>query len=108
MRRAVTLKQLRRENHVFGNTGGVSRNNRTHGFRPAFMDLDTGEIYLCRHQDGTPAPFHCLDGLPENLIIRRSSCGRAVAIKAGMLSGFERDGRFYTREEAATLLSDSR
>ena len=58
--KAVLVEQNRR----FLRTGGVSVGNRGHGFHPAFVDRETGTVYIARFTDGRPAPMHILDGLP--------------------------------------------
>jgi len=103
MARAVTPGRLKQENTAFQGTGGVSTCNREHGFRPAFLDTETGTVYLSCCRNGRPAPFHRLDGLPEELIRERDDRGHVVAVKATVVSGFERDGCFYTREQAACM-----
>ena len=101
MNQAMTESVLGQENVAFRGRGGVSEENRSYGFRPAFLDSDTGEIYASRFANGHPAPFHLLDGLPEDLVIERHPTGRVAMVKNSVTSGFVRDGRFYTREEAA-------
>ncbi|WP_232428989.1 hypothetical protein [Aromatoleum toluclasticum] len=92
---------LQRENHEFRNTGGRSEENRPLGFRPAFKDVASGEVYDSRFADGRPAPFHLLEGLPEEVVVQREPGGRVGRVKESIVSGFVLDGRFYTREEAA-------
>ncbi len=101
MARALTAERLQQENTAFQGTGGVSACSRDHGFRPAFLDTETGAIYISCSCDGQPAPFHRLDGLPEELVSERDERGRVIAVKQRVVSGFERDGCFYTREQAA-------
>jgi len=95
------LGVLRRENRRFRGTGGVSEDNGALGFRPAFRDLNTGDVYLARFADGTPAPCHVLDGLPSQLVQCRDARGRVTQAIAGIVSGFVLAGHFYTREQAA-------
>lgn len=92
---------LQRENREFRNTGGRSEENRPLGFRPAFKDVASGTVYDSRFADGRPAPFHLLDGLPEDVVVQREPGGRVRRVKESIVSGFVLDGRFYTREEAA-------
>jgi hypothetical protein len=99
---AITLKQ---ENAKYRGTAGVSRNNRRYGFRPAFLDEQKQVVYLSRFADGRPAPIHLLDGLPDDLVLSRSTCGRAVELKPHVVSGFVLAGRFYTRAAAAQKIS---
>ena len=98
----MTNSRLRRENRSFRGTGGLSQNNRGAGFLPAFRDLDTGRVELSRLDDGMVAPIHLLGGLPENWVVRRNPGGGVAALKAAVVAGFLRGGRFYTREEAAS------
>jgi hypothetical protein len=92
---------LQRENRNFHNTGGRSEENRPLGFRPAFKDVVSGAVYNSRFSDGRPAPFHLLDGLPEEVILDREPSGRVGRVKDSIVSGFVLNGRFYTRDEAA-------
>ena len=96
---------LLRENREFRNTGGRSEENRPLGFRPAFKDSASGAVYDSCFADGRPAPFHLLDGLPEEVVVQREPGGRVGRVKDSIVSGFVLDGRFYTREEAARELA---
>lgn len=98
---ALSPAQLARENERYRGTAGVSEAGRPAGFRPAFLDRTTRTIYPSRYADGRLAPFHLLDGLPPLLVVTRTREGRAVAVKASVVSGFVRDGKFYTRAQAA-------
>ena len=102
----MTDSRLEQENVRYAGTGGVSRENRRYGFRPAFIDLETGAVYLARFADGRPAPFHLLDGLPDALVLSRDAAGRVAEIRPSVISGFEQQGRFYTRDEAAETLAE--
>lgn len=95
----MTQQRLELENVRYRGTGGVSQ-NRSCGFRPAFMDTRTRAVYLSRFTDGRPAPFHILDGLPDELVLARNPGGRGVIVKASVVSGFIREGLFYSRDEA--------
>lgn len=97
----LTRGGLREQNRRFKSTGGVSRENRSKGFLPAFSDTGTGAVYLSRFADGRVAPVHVLDGLPAELVTERSASGRVTAVKASICAGFVRNGEFFTREEAA-------
>ena len=101
MKRVMNETVIRKENVAFAGTGGRSEENRNLGFRPAFFDFATQTIYLSRFANGRPAPFHMLDGLPEEVVVDRSPSGRVISAKATLLSGFERNGFFYTRSAAA-------
>lgn len=97
---------LQRENDCYRGTGGVSQGNRSCGFRPAFFDGDTAAVYLSRFADGQPAPFHLLDGLPDEVVLSRNPTGRVAAVKQTLVSGFVLDGCFYTREQAANKVAE--
>ena len=81
-------------------------NNTRCGFRPAFLDTATFSIHLSRYADGRPAPFHVLDGLPDEVVVTRSIFGRVVAAKGTLVTGVERNGYFYTRSAAARAAAE--
>lgn len=97
---------LKRENERHAGTGGRSQENRDLGFRPAFLDFETQIIYPSRFADGRPAPVHMLDGLPDDVIVDRTPTGRVVCAKASLISGFVRNGFFYTRTAAAKAAAE--
>lgn len=97
---------LRSENRRYRGSGGRSPENRGAGFRPAFRDSETGCVYESRFGDGRPAPCHLLDGLPDAVVLARDDCGRVRDVKPGVVSGFVRDERFYTRDEAAAWMRE--
>jgi hypothetical protein len=100
MKPSMSEKQLQAENVAYAGTGGRSEANRDLGFRPAFLDFETQKVYPARFADGRLASFHVLDGLPDDVVIDRSPAGRVVAAKATLISGFVRNGFFYTRAAA--------
>jgi hypothetical protein len=104
--RGATARSLELETRSYGGTGGVSAENRCYGFRPGFLDRHTGAVYLSRFANGCPAPFHILDGLPDEVIVARDEHGRVAKVKASIESGFIFAGRFYTRDEAADRVSE--
>ena len=77
------------------------REQRSLGFRPAFMDSMTCEIYLARLGDGRPASFHSTEGLPDAVVTRQPFTGRIANVKPTLIPGFERNGFFYTCTAAA-------
>jgi hypothetical protein len=97
----MTPQRMRSDNRLFRGTGGLSRNNRRAGFVPAFRDTATGRTEPSRRADGLPAPIHLLCGLPDEWVVSRSPAGGVARVKGSVEAGFLRDGRFYTREEAA-------
>ena len=78
---------------------GSGERARRLGFWPAFLDCATMRIHPSRFPDGRPAPFHLLDGLPAELVVATAG-GHVVRAKGTVVSGFERDGFFYTRATA--------
>lgn len=84
--------------------GGRSEENRAAGFRPAFLDRESGHAYVARFANGRLAPCHILDGMPAHLVVSRGEDGRVLAVKGSVIPGFLRDGRFYERGEAAAAL----
>jgi hypothetical protein len=88
----------------FRGTGAASENNRCFGFQPAFIDRETGTVYVSRFPDGGLAPCHLLDGLPAELVLERSKQGHVTRVNASVVSGFVNDDHFYTRDEAAAML----
>ncbi len=95
------------ENRRFAGTGGVSEHNAQARFVPAFQDAHTGQVEISRFRDGRPAPFHLIDGLPEDWIAKRDVTGRVVQIKGSIISGFVRFGVFFTRQEASDFIGRS-
>ena len=106
MKRLMSEQLLKRENQVHAGTGGRSQGNAGLGFKPAFFDFATQTIYPSRFADGRLAPFHILDGLPEEVVVDRLPTGRVVAAKATLISGFMRNGFFYTRSAAAKAAAE--
>ena len=101
----VTRNTLKIQNEVYKGSGGISQENSNRGFCPAFLDAETGSIYLSRFADGRPAPMHMLDGLPQEVVTQRTANGKVKAVKPSMSAGFVHQGRFYTRQQAATAMA---
>lgn len=104
MLNGLSEQTLANENRRFFGTGGRSEENASLGFLPAFRDQGSGEIYRSRFADGRPAPFHLLDGLPDELVVRETS-GRVSRAREALVAGFVLAGRFFTRDEAAAWVS---
>ncbi|AFL76380.1 hypothetical protein [Thiocystis violascens] len=100
LRGALTQLSLRAENVLYAHTRGISHRNRAGGFRPGYLHRVSGLTVLSRFGDGSLAPIHVLDGLPQSWVIRRDADGRVIEASPEIVSGFIRDGVFYTREEA--------
>jgi hypothetical protein len=99
---ALSKTVLERENNRYFGSGARSQENRPFGFRPAFMDTETGVVYDSCFADGRPAPFHLLDGLPDEVVLERGPRGSVLSVKPSVLSGFVLHQRFFTRDEAAS------
>ena len=99
-------QRLKLGSDAHAGTGGTSERNGGLGFRPAFLDGSTMTIYPSRLANGTLAPFHILDGLPDEVVITRDANGRVIEAKPSLVAGFERRGFFYTRAAAARALSE--
>ena len=93
--------RLIKDNVAHIGSAGVSEHNQDQGFRPAFRNLETGCVVLARFKDGSPAPMHLLDGLPDEWVLEKDAAGRVLSVKPCVIAGFLRHGRFYTREQAA-------
>jgi hypothetical protein len=106
MKRLMSETKLKRENAAHAGTAGVSQRNTGLGFKPAFLDFATQTIYPSRFADGRLAPFHLLDGLPEDVVVDRAPNGRVICAKATLISGFVRNGFFYTRTAAARAAAE--
>jgi hypothetical protein len=94
---------LRSENADGLATAYCNAENASLGFVPAFLDFETQLIYPSRFADGRLAPFHLLDGLPDDVVTDRLPCGRITSAKATLIAGFLRKGFFYTRSAAARM-----
>jgi hypothetical protein len=100
MRKPMNETNASRESGAHAGTDSASICGNRLGFRPAFLDFATLAIYPSRFADGRPAPFHLLDGLPDEVVKLRMG-GRVVSAKPTIIAGFERGGFFYTRTAAA-------
>ena len=96
---------LDNQNARYAGTGGVSFNNRQAGFSPAYLNTDTGEMVVSCFADGSPAPVHVLDGLPGDWVAVRGDDGGVSSAVSSVVAGFTRHGVFYTRADAARLVS---
>jgi hypothetical protein len=100
--------ELDNQNQTFAGTGGVSQNNRDAGFMPAYKNLSTGEAVISCFSNGSPAPVHVLEGLPDDWVAARDAQGQVCEAMASVVAGFIRDGVFYTRADAAELVADEK
>ena len=98
--------ELDAEARRYRGRGGISEEALPKGFVPAFRDKATGTVYLSRTHDGALAGMHLLFGLPDELIQRWGPHGQPLAARHCVESGFFRDGRFFTREEACQAIQN--
>lgn len=105
MKTTLSPQQLQTENRRYRGRGGVSEENRSEGFRPAFLDTQTQRVYPSCFVDGRPAPCHLLDGLPDEVVELRDAGGRVLRAISSVVSGFVRDGQFFNRDEAAAAVA---
>ena len=104
MKQSFTRDQLQHQAAVYLGTGGVSAENRQFGFKPAFLNRESGECALSCDACGAPAAIHQFDGVPESWVALRDASGRPVALKSSVVSGFMRNGQFFTRDLAAQMV----
>jgi hypothetical protein len=107
MQRPLTRADLCAESDLHRGSGGCSEENADLGFRPAFRDADTGNVYSSCFLDGRPAPVHLLDGLPDDVVITRAESGHVTVVKGSLVPGFVRYGKFFTRDEAAAAVRET-
>ena len=103
---ACTADDLVADSESHRGTGGVSEENGGFGFRPAF--LDAGESCTARaFRTALRRPSIFSTVRLKNWWRVANECGRVAAVKAFLISGFVRFGRFYTRDEAAAVVSQT-
>jgi hypothetical protein len=93
------------ENNRYQVTSGVSGGNREYNFIPAFLDFESGVVYISSFSNGVPAPIHIYEGLPSHLIISRNAINKTVKIKHSVVSGFIHENQFYTRDQAMNVIA---
>ncbi len=98
-------QRLLDENNSFHGTGGVSQGNQGYDFLPAFLDFESGAVYISSFINGEPSPIHIYDGLPSHLIVSRNALNKVIKIKQSVVSGFVYEKQFYTREQAMNLIA---
>lgn len=104
----LCVRELAIQNAHFQGTAGLSGNNRGAGFVPAYLNTDTGEAVPSCFGDGRLAAVHVLEGLPDGWVAARDEHGCVTRAVIGVIAGFLRDGRFFTREAAAQVLAQSK
>ena len=101
MKQPLSDERLGRESRQFTGSGGLSEQNRAYGFIPAFYDTQSRKAMASCFANGTLAPIHVLEGLPQEWVRQRGPSGRVVVAKDSVIAGFLYQGKFYTREQAA-------
>ena len=94
---------LRSENQAFAGTKGVSQNNESYGFKPAFLDRNTGRVEQARLENGQPATIHIIDWLPKEWAGSFYPDGRIKILIPGINAGVVCNTIFYNREQVAEL-----
>lgn len=99
----ITVRGLEGPEQASPQGWGSSRSVRPAGFRPAFRDERTGDVYLSRFKDGTSAPMHVLAYLPAELLTDHGASNRPSTLQPFVTSGFVREGVFFDRDQAARV-----
>ena len=95
---------VRAESDAYRGTCGESATACQHKFRPAFRNEADGRVELARLPNGNPAPMHLISALPREWALRCDEQGGVLQLVETVIAGFLREGRFYTRDEAAAVL----
>ena len=104
MKQPLSDEMLGRENRQITGLCDLSEQSRAYGFIPAFYDTQSRKAMASCFANGTPAPIHVLEGLPQEWVMQRDTSGRVVAAKDSVIAGFLYQGEFYTREQAALVV----
>ncbi|MGW8228518.1 MAG: hypothetical protein ACWGOW_06435 [Gammaproteobacteria bacterium] len=89
-----SAQALHSENQLFAGTGGISPINRSLDFQQGFYDIESGQIAMFCFANVRPAPIHIMDGLPADRVTARNTGGEVISVKASVVSGFTRGGRY--------------
>ena len=66
-------------------------------FIPAYYDTKTDTVYLSRYKNGSVAPVHVLDSIPDELMRQDAHSGE---LSRQVIVGFVFNDKFYTRAQA--------
>ena len=89
------------ESQPYNGTCGESVVACQHQFIPAFCNSADGRVELARLPNGKPAPMHLISALPQAWAARCDNDGNVLELIDSIVAGFVKNGRFYTREQAA-------
>ena len=101
MSRPLTQESVQRESIEYAGTCGESATAKKSRFLPAFRNDSDGSVELARMPNGQPAAMHLISELPSSWACKLDDQGKVIELIEEIVAGFVRDGRFYTREEAA-------
>ena len=99
--RELGQREVQEASQAFAGTCGESCVAGQNRFVPAFKNVLTDEVALSKLADGALAPMHLITFLPEDWAAQTDKEGRVLKIARHVIAGFWRDGRFFTREQAA-------
>lgn len=91
-----------------GQSRTAQQPNCLNGFTPAFLNAESGDIAFAKFANGFPAPVHIVEGLPENWFKQPNKKSGKEDLKQEIVSGFIREGHFFTREEATQQLASEK
>jgi hypothetical protein len=97
----MTVGKLNKEVSQYKGTGGIATEAKEKGFQAGFRDNETGKIYKSLRENGEPSTIHSLDGLPDDLVLKRHQDGDVLEAKSSLEAGFIKEGKFFTRKEAS-------
>ncbi len=89
------------ESRRYSGTCGESELACQNQFAPAFCNRADGRVELARLPNGNPAPMHLISALPQDWAARCDDKGHVLTLIDSIEAGFVKNGRFYSREEAA-------
>lgn len=101
MSRPNTQEFVHKQSIPYLGTCGESATACEQRFVPAFRNHTDGQVELARLPNGKPAAMHLICGLPHAWARKLDDAGSVVELIDTVEAGFVRNGRFYTRAEAA-------
>ena len=86
---------------AFRGSCGESEVACRHAFVPACRNSSNGCLEIVKRGDGNPAAMHLISYLPGEWAARCDAQGNVLELIAGIEAEFVRDGKFFSRAEAA-------